>query len=66
MKRILSMLLVVIMLFGTLCVLTACGEPKDDGAEISVYLGDEVFDFDPTSVQNSHGIWKDGSLVKLR
>ena len=48
MKRILSMLLVVIMLFGTLCVLTACGEPKDDGAEISVYLGDEVFDFDPT------------------
>lgn len=48
MKRILSMLLVAIMLVGTLGVLTACGEPKDDGAEISVYLGDAVFDFDPT------------------
>ncbi len=48
MKRILSMLLVAIMLVGTLGILTACGDPKDDGAEISVYLGDEVFDFDPT------------------
>ena len=48
MKRILSMLLVAIMLVSTLVIFTACGEPKDDGAEISVYLGDEVFDFDPT------------------
>ena len=48
MKRILSMLLVAIMLVSTLVILTACGEPKDDGAEISVYLGDEIFDFDPT------------------
>lgn len=48
MKRILSMLLVAIMLVSTFVIFTACGEPKDDGAEISVYLGDEVFDFDPT------------------
>lgn len=48
MKRILSMLLVAVMLVGALSILTACGEPKDAGAEISVYLGDEVFDFDPT------------------
>lgn len=36
------------MLVSTLVIFTACGEPKDDGAEISVYLGDEIFDFDPT------------------
>ena len=48
MKRILSMLLVAIMLISTLVVFTSCGEPKDDGAEISVYLGDEIYDFDPT------------------
>ncbi len=47
MKRIVSMLLVAIMLVSTLVIFTACGEPKDDGAEISVYLGDEIFDFDP-------------------
>jgi len=48
MKRIVSILLVFVMLFGAALSITSCSAPKDDGAEISVYLGDEVFDFDPT------------------
>ena len=47
MKRILSLLLSVTMLLGACATLASCGEPKDNGAEISVYLG-EVFDLDPT------------------
>lgn len=47
MKRIISLILTVVMLFGMMSVLSACGAPKDDGAEINVYLGDAVFDFDP-------------------
>ena len=48
MKRIMSLVLAVVLLFGCLTVLSACGEPKDDGAEIAVYLGEEIYDFDPT------------------
>ena len=44
MKRILSLLLVVVML---LCTLTACA-PKDDGAQIAVYISDVIYDLDPT------------------
>ncbi len=36
------------MLLGSMLVLSSCGEPKDAGAEISVYLGDGFYDFDPT------------------
>lgn len=36
------------MVFGAMLSLTACGEPKDSGAKISVYLGADVLDFDPT------------------
>lgn len=48
MKRTLSLLLAMVMMFGAALSLTACGEPKDAGAEISVYLGNQVYDFDPT------------------
>ena len=48
MKKIISMLLTVAFVCGALLTLTSCGAPKDAGAQISVYLGAEVFDFDPT------------------
>lgn len=48
MKKILTLLLTVAMLFGCAAALTACGAPKDGGARIKVYLGDPVYDFDPT------------------
>ncbi len=48
MKRIVSLILTLIMLFGALTTLVSCGAPKDDGAEINVYLGSQVFDFDPS------------------
>jgi oligopeptide transport system substrate-binding protein len=48
MKKILSAFLVLSMCISVCCVLTSCGEPKDAGAEIAVYFGDTVYDFDPT------------------
>lgn len=48
MKKILSTLLVLSMCFLACLSLTSCGEPKDAGAEIDVYFGDTVYDFDPT------------------
>ena len=48
MKKIISLFLTVVMLFGVISVLSACGAPKDAGAEVKVYLGDAVFDFDPS------------------
>lgn len=48
MKKIISLLLTVVMLFGMTSVLSACGAPKDPGAEVNVYLGSSVFDFDPS------------------
>ena len=48
MKKTLSLLLVFVMLFGVLATFTGCGAPKNDGAEINVYLGAQVFDFDPS------------------
>ena len=47
MKKTVSLLLAVVMLFGSMLALTSC-DPKDAGAEISIYLGKEVFDFDPS------------------
>lgn len=47
MKRVVSLLLCVMMLFGCASVLSGCA-PKDDGAEIAVYLSDVIYDFDPT------------------
>lgn len=48
MKKILSLLLAVVMLLSCMFVLSSCGEPKDPGAEISVYLGEAIYDFDPS------------------
>ena len=48
MKRIISLLLAVVMTIGCITVLSSCGAPKNDGAEISIYLGDIVLDFDPS------------------
>ena len=48
MKRTLSLLLAFVMIFGALTSLVSCGAPKNDGAEINVYLGSQVFDFDPS------------------
>ncbi len=47
MKKIIGLLLTAVMLVGCLSVFTACA-PKDGGAQISVYLGNEVLDFDPS------------------
>ncbi len=48
MKKIISTLLALSLILGFALSMTACGEPKDDGPEISVYLGEEIYDFDPT------------------
>ena len=48
MKRILCLFIAVAMMVLSLAVLSSCSAPKDDGAEIDIYLGNQVFDFDPT------------------
>lgn len=48
MKKIISLLLTLVMIFGSLLTLVSCGAPDDDGAEINIYLGYQVFDFDPS------------------
>ena len=48
MKKTLSFLMALVMILGTLTALTGCGKPKNDGAEINIYLGAQVFDFDPS------------------
>lgn len=48
MKKIVSLLLATVMLCGAMFSLASCGAPEDAGAQISVYLGKDVFDFDPT------------------
>ena len=48
MKKILCLTLAFAMLLGALTALTSCGVPDDPGAKISVYLGDAVYDLDPT------------------
>ena len=63
MKRILSLVLTLVMMFGCLTVLSACGEPKDDGAEIKVYLGEEIYDFDPTEYYVSDNAEQIMSLI---
>ncbi|MFA5561502.1 MAG: peptide ABC transporter substrate-binding protein [Eubacteriales bacterium] len=47
MKKFLSALLAMVMLAGSLLSLSSCGKLVMDGAEINIYLNDEVFDFDP-------------------
>ena len=42
MKKILSLILAMASIVASLVVFTACGEPKDGGPEIAVYLGESV------------------------
>lgn len=44
MKKIVSLLLVVVMLFGITATLSSCNKK---GAEIKIYLGDQLYDLDP-------------------
>lgn len=48
MKKIVSLLLAVMMLLGTVAAMVSCSAPKDNGAEFDIYLGNEVCDFDPS------------------
>lgn len=48
MKKIVSTLLIAVMLVGCIAALGSCGAPKDDGAEFNIYLGNELYDFDPS------------------
>lgn len=47
MKRIISLLLALTVVVGCMTVLSSCGQ-EDSGAEIEVYLGNEVYDLDPS------------------
>ena len=48
MKKIISLLLVLSIVLTVGVALTSCGAPEDAGAEIAVYLGNGIYDFDPT------------------
>lgn len=48
MKKIISLILALTCVLGSALALTSCGAPKDGGAEVKVYLGEKVYDFDPT------------------
>ncbi len=48
MKKIISLILSLAMLVGFGTVLTSCGEPDNPGARIPIYLGEEIYDFDPS------------------
>lgn len=48
MKKILSLILVLALSLGSVVALSSCGEPKDDGAEIPIYIGEAIYDFDPS------------------
>ena len=48
MKKIISVILVAVMLSLAMTSLVSCGGSDDAGPQISVYLGEEVYDFDPT------------------
>lgn len=48
MKRIICLLLALTCVLGSAAALTSCGAPKDGGAEVKVYLGEKIYDFDPT------------------
>lgn len=47
MKKIISLLLAASMLLGCMLVLSSCGGDSE-GAQFKVYLGEPIYDFDPT------------------
>jgi ABC-type oligopeptide transport system substrate-binding subunit len=46
-KKIVSLVLSVLMLAGAAVGLVSCGDLVGEGAQISVYLGGPIYDFDP-------------------
>lgn len=48
MKKIIALILCLTMILGATAALGSCGAPDDPGAKIAIYLGEEVYDFDPT------------------
>jgi len=48
MKKIISMLLALALMVGCVSILSSCGAPEDDGAEIDIYLGSQIYDLDPS------------------
>lgn len=48
MRKITSLLLALTLILGSAFMLSSCGAAKDGGAQIKVYLGESVYDFDPT------------------
>ncbi|MBO5788416.1 MAG: hypothetical protein J6R42_00560 [Clostridia bacterium] len=48
-RKILSLLFAAIMLCSCVLSLSSCGKVIEDGAEISVYLCDEIYDLDPAA-----------------
>lgn len=48
MKKITSLLLALTFILGSALLLVSCGKNKDGGAQIKVYLGEKIYDFDPT------------------
>ena len=56
MKKVISLLLLVGLLVGATVVFSSCGKAQDPaggGAQISVYLGGKITDFDPQGNQTS-------------
>ena len=48
MKKVLSLFFALALLLGCAAALASCDKTEDAGPEIAVYLGEEVYDFDPT------------------
>ena len=63
MKKILSLILALTLLLGTLLTFVSCGAPENEGAQISVYLGDPIYDFDPTDYYADNNAEKLMSLL---
>ena len=57
MKKLISLLMCVLLLCGASLTLVSCGDeaPVDGGAQISVYLGNAVYDFDPQGDYTNDG-----------
>ena len=60
MKKIISLLLAVVLLVGAVGSLSACGK-KD--SEIRIYLGDQIYDFDPALAFVSDNVSRVMSLI---
>ena len=53
MKKIFGLVLALALLLGAVMLLSSCEAPEDPGAEIRVYLGETVYDLDPTDYYTS-------------